>query len=329
MQKKYSNKFSVAPMLKYTDRHCLFFYRQLTKHTLLYTEMITTHEMLFNKKIFKKKQIKNINPLAIQLAGNNPIHFQECAKIAHLLGFSEINLNIGCPSQHAQNGNFGIFLMYKPKLVYQLIKSIYFTVSIPISVKIRIGTHKDSQYKFLKKFIQQVSKNKYCNKFIIHARIADLRITSPKKNRNIPELNYQYVYQIKKDFPNLIIILNGGIKSIQEIQQHLKHVDGIMIGREIYKNPFLLRQIDEKIFFKQKNIKIKQFFKKMSAYITKEQKKGTKIIHIIKHMLNIFYNQPYSKKWKLHIIQYIHHKKNIHHLFHSIYKIFNQELKIK
>ncbi|VFP83842.1 tRNA dihydrouridine(20/20a) synthase DusA [Buchnera aphidicola] len=324
MQIKYSNKFSVAPMLKYTDRHCLFFYRQLTKYTLLYTEMITTNEMLCNKKLFKKKQIKNINPLAIQLAGNNHIHFKKCAKIAYLLGFSEINLNIGCPSKHAQHGNFGICLMHKPKLVYHLIKSIYFTVPVPISIKIRIGTNKCHHYKFLKNFIQLVSKNKYCKKFIIHARIADLNINSPKKNRNIPKLNYQYVYQIKKDFPNLKIILNGGIKSIEEIQQHLNHVDGIMMGREIYKNPLLLNQIDEKIFLQKKRIKIKQCLKNMLKYIIKEKKNGTKIIHIIKHMLNIFHNQPYSKKWKLYITQYIHHQSDIHYLFNKIYKIFNK-----
>ncbi|VFP78359.1 tRNA-dihydrouridine(20/20a) synthase [Buchnera aphidicola (Cinara cuneomaculata)] len=323
MQIKNSHKFSVAPMLKYTDRHCLFFYRQLTRFTFLYTEMITTHEMIYNKNLFTNNQVNMINPLAIQLAGNNHIHFKECAKIAYSMGFSEINLNIGCPSKHAQYGNFGARLMHQPKLIYLLIKSIYFTVPTPISLKIRLGTNKHNQYEFLKNFIQQVSKNRYCTKFIIHARIADLKCNSPKKNRNVPALNYQYVYQIKKDFPNLKIILNGGIKSIIEIQQHLKYVDGIMMGREIYKNPLLLYEIDEKIFLHKKYMKLKQCFEKMSTYITNEKNNGIKTIHIIKHMVNIFYNQPYSKKWKLYFLKNINCPNNIENLFQKIYKILN------
>ncbi|MGI4816468.1 MAG: tRNA dihydrouridine(20/20a) synthase DusA [Janthinobacterium lividum] len=326
MQKNNVHKFSVAPMLKYTDRHCLFFYRQLTKKTFLYTEMITTHELINKKNLFSKKQVTGNTPIAIQLAGNNYIHFKKCAKIAYFLGFNEINLNIGCPSQHAQSGKFGVYLMNTPNIVYHCIKTIYFTVPIPISVKIRIGTNKNNNYQFLKNFIQKVSKNQYCIKFIIHARIADLQLNSPKKNRNIPVLNYQYVYQIKKDFPHLKIILNGGIKSIPEIQQHLKHVDGIMMGREIYKNPLLLCKIDKEIFSSKKIFNFKKFLTKMLKYTEKEVKKKTKIIHIIKHMLNIFYKQPHSKKWKKYILKNIHHKKDAHSLFTKIHKIFNKKI---
>ncbi|VFP79360.1 tRNA dihydrouridine(20/20a) synthase DusA [Buchnera aphidicola] len=327
MKNNYSNKFSVAPMLKYTDPHCLFFYRQLTKNTLLYTEMITTQKMLHSKNLFKKKQIKNNYPIAIQLAGNNPKHIAKCAKIAYKMGFNEINLNIGCPSKHAQLGNFGVCLMHKPILVYELIKSIYFTVPIPISVKIRIGTNKKNDYQSLKNFIKKVSKNKYCIKFIIHARIADLKIQSPKKNRRIPLLNYNYVYKIKKDLPHLIIIINGGIKSILEIKQHLQNVDGVMMGREIYKNPLLLYKIETEIFSYKKNINLKKCFKKMLIYINQEEKNGNKIIHIMKHMLNIFYNHPQAKKWKLYILYCIHNKKNIFNLFKKINKIFDKKNK--
>ncbi|VFP88770.1 tRNA-dihydrouridine(20/20a) synthase [Buchnera aphidicola (Cinara piceae)] len=326
MKNNYFNKFSVAPMLKRTDRHCLFFYRQLTKNTLLYTEMITTQQMLYSQQLFQKKQIKYNNPIAIQLAGNNPKHITKCAQIAYSMGFNEINLNIGCPSKHAQLGNFGVCLMYKPVLVYQLIKSIYLTVPLPISVKIRIGTNKKNNYKFLKDFIQKVSKNKYCIKFIIHARIADLKIKSPKKNRNIPELNYEYVYQIKRELPHLIIIINGGIKSILEIKKHLKNVDGVMMGREIYKNPLLLCKIEKEIFAYKKDFNLKKCLKKMLIYINKEVKNGNKIIHIMKHMLNIFYNYPDAKKWRLYIQYCIHNKKNIYNLFKKISKIFNKKI---
>ncbi|VFP86229.1 tRNA-dihydrouridine(20/20a) synthase [Buchnera aphidicola (Cinara pseudotaxifoliae)] len=326
MQKNNLHKFSVAPMLKYTDRHCLFFYRQLTKHAFLYTEMITTHELINKKNLFLKKQVISNTPIAIQLAGNNCTHFKKCAKIAYFMGFNEINLNIGCPSQHAQSGKFGVYLMNTPDIVYHCIKTIYLTVPIPISVKIRIGTNKNNDYQFLKNFIQTVSKNKYCIKFIIHARIADLQLKSPKKNRNIPVLNYQYVYQIKKDFPHLKIILNGGIKSIIEIQKHLKYVDGIMMGREIYKNPLLLCKIDKEIFSCKKKFKFKKFLKNMFKYTKEEVKKNTKTLHIIKHMLNIFHNQPHAKKWKMHILNHIHRKKHTRKLFTKIYKIFNKKL---
>ncbi|WP_148209412.1 tRNA dihydrouridine(20/20a) synthase DusA [Buchnera aphidicola] len=325
MKKKYSNKFSVAPMFKYTDQHCLYFYRQLTKKTFLYTEMITIQKMLFSKKLFKKKQIKKNNPIAIQLAGNNPLFLSLCAKKAYFLGFKEINLNIGCPSKKAKSGNFGIYLMNNPILVYNLIKAIYLTVPIQISIKIRLGTNENKNYRFLKNFIQLVSKNNYCIKYIIHARIANLQINSPKKNRNIPLLNYSYVYKIKKDFPHLIIIINGGIKTINEINEHLKNVDGVMMGREIYKNPLFLRKIDKKIFFQKKQIKIKKFIKKMSNYIKKKIIKGVPAIKIIKHMLNIFYKLPQAKKWKHELIQKTIYKNQIDDIFNKIHKLFDKK----
>lgn len=321
MKDHYTHKFSVAPMLKYTDKHCLFFYRQLTKKTVLYTEMITTQNML-KKNIFTLEETTQRAPIAIQLAGNNPINLAQCAKKAYLLGFNEINLNIGCPSKHAKCGNFGACLMHQPNLVYQLIKSIYFQVPIPISIKMRIGTNKKNTYIFLKKFIKLASKNQYCRKFIIHARIADFRIQNPKKNRIIPPLNYQYVYQIKKDFPHLIIVLNGGIKSIKDTKKHLQYVDGVMIGRSIYKNPLMLSKIDKNIFFQKKNIQIKECLKNMLTYTNKEIKNGTRITHIIKPILNIFYNHPQSKKWKKKMLFYVNEKKNIHKLFKKIYTEF-------
>ncbi|VAX76859.1 tRNA dihydrouridine(20/20a) synthase DusA [Buchnera aphidicola] len=327
MKNNYLHIFSVAPMLKYTDIHCLFFYRQLTKKTLLYTEMITTKQILFQKKSFNKKQIKNCNPIAIQLAGNNPLDLSRCAKIAYKNGFNEINLNIGCPSKNAQKGNFGVCLMHTPILVYQLVKSIYLVVPIPISLKIRIGTNEKNNYNFLYKFIKITSKNKYCIKFIIHARSANLKFSSPRKNRTIPPLQYHFVYQIKKDFPNLIIIINGGIKSIKEIKHHLKYVDGVMIGREIYKNPFFLNHIEKEIFLQKKDFLLKKFLKNMSVYITQEVKHGTSIIHIIKHILNIFYKHPQSKKWKIYILNYIKHKTDINYLFTKIYKTLKYDHK--
>lgn len=303
----YSNKFSVAPMLKYTDQHCRFFYRQLTKKTLLYTEMITTQEMLYKKKFIKYTNF-NQHPIAIQIAGSEINKLVECAKIAYLNGFNEFNLNCGCPSKKAQMGNFGVCLMKNPVLIFNIVKSIYNSVPIPISIKIRLGTKKKEKYQFLYNFIKITSKNKYCTRFIIHARIANLNIYKPKKNNNIPPLNYNYVYKIKKDFPYLKIILNGGIHTLEEANKHLKKLDGIMMGRSIYKNPLMLYNVDKKIFLEKKIIKKNFFLTKMQEYIILQTSYNVPAIYIFRHILNIFYKKPNSKIWKKYFLNLLKNK---------------------
>ncbi|AEH39933.1 tRNA-dihydrouridine synthase A [Buchnera aphidicola (Cinara tujafilina)] len=323
-KKKYSNKFSVAPMLNYTDQYCRYFYRQLTKKTLLYTEMITSQELLYkNPDNYIRYTSNNQNPIAIQLAGNNINELTKCAMIAYSLGFNEINLNAGCPSKKAQLGGFGACLMLNPILLFNIIRAIYNTVPIPISIKIRLGTHNKNNYQHLYNFIKLVSKKNYCKRFIIHARIANLNGLNTKKNRCIPPLNYKYVYKIKKDFPNLKIILNGGIQNLQEAQKHLKIIDGVMLGRAIYKNPLMLCAVDQKIFSVHSIINKKILLDNMQKYIHYHSLKNIPIIYIFRHMLNIFYGKPQSKKLKQYFIHKIKNYTDITILFQKLSKKFN------
>lgn len=324
VKKKYSNKFSVAPMLHYTDQYCRYFYRQLTKKTLLYTEMVTTHEMLYkNNHNHIKYTPYHQHPIAIQIAGNNIQDLTKCAEIAYIMGFNEINLNIGCPSKKAQLGGFGAILMQNPRLIFNIIQAIFHAVPIPISIKIRLGTQDQNNYQFLYNFIRIVSKREYCKRFIIHARIANLKISNTKKNRSIPPLNYAYVYKIKKDFPNLKIILNGGIKNLYEAKKHLKIIDGVMLGRAIYKNPLQLLDVDQKIFFKNNVFNKKIFLCKMKKYINLNVLKKVPAIYTLRHMINIFYGNKEAKKLKKYFLDYIKNHTNITILFQKLSEKIN------
>ncbi|CAL4325559.1 tRNA dihydrouridine(20/20a) synthase DusA [Buchnera aphidicola] len=293
------HRFSIAPMLNYTDKDCRYFYRQMTKKSLLYTEMITTNSIL-NKKIEKLIYNRPVeNPISIQLAGRNPIDFAKCAQIASMMGYNEINLNIGCPSINMQKAGYGVCLMKEPHVVISCINAIDNTVNLPISIKIRTGVDDKISYFFLKDFINKISTNTNCKIFIIHARAAWLLGINTRQNRNLPKLQYHFVYQIKQDFPHLKIVINGGINSLKEAIMHLSHVDGVMLGRAIYKNPSILTTVDQKIFYcKNKNYDIIQSIKNMLPYIEKNIliKKFNK--KIFKHMSGAFYNSPGSQIWK-------------------------------
>ncbi|WP_343155124.1 tRNA dihydrouridine(20/20a) synthase DusA [Buchnera aphidicola (Kurisakia onigurumii)] len=254
-KKKKQYQFCVAPMLRYTDESCRVLYRKFTKKSVLFTEMI-----LFNQLINKHHYIlpynkENHDPVIVQLAGNNSLDLSKCSKIIYDKNYKEINLNIGCPSKSSEKGNFGIYLMKNINTVLDLIKSIEDSVSIKISIKTRIGIENNNEYAFLKNFIYEITEKTSCKIFFIHARIAILNGFSPKNNRTIPPLKYDYVYKIKKDFPNTTIIINGEINSIKKSIQHLKKVDGVMIGRMIYKNPLLLNNIDNIIYKKKQKKK--------------------------------------------------------------------------
>ncbi|CAL4324434.1 tRNA-dihydrouridine(20/20a) synthase [Buchnera aphidicola (Chaitophorus sp. 3695)] len=295
MKKK---RFCVAPMFNYTDKHCRYFHRLLIKNAFLYTEMLTTQNIL-NKKF---KLIKNKDPekkISLQIIGNKPQDIAKCAKIAYKKKYNEINLNIGCPSLSMTKNNLGVILMKNTKIILKSLYLIKKSVPIPVSIKTRTGFNNNNTYNFLSNFIHEISKNKLCKIFIIHARNAILNKFNPKENRNIPPLKYKYVYQLKKDFPHLTFIINGGIKSVNEIKNHFKKVDGVMIGREAYKNPLILKKIDRKIFFeKNKKLTIKKILHYMSEYIYKERQKNTPLKAITRHMYGIFYGKKGSKKWK-------------------------------
>ena len=230
-------------MMDWTDRHCRYFYRLLSKNTQLYTEMITAKAILNGDKNRLLDFNAEENPLTLQLGGSDPSEMAKCALIAQEWGYDEVNINVGCPSDRVLSGSFGACLMKEPDLVASCVESMIDNCDIPVTVKSRIGIDDMESYEQLSDFIMRIH-NKGCQHFIIHARKAWLQGLSPKENRTIPPLNYPWVYQLKTDFPQLQITINGGIENCNEVKNHLDYVDGVMLGRSVYHNPFLLREID-------------------------------------------------------------------------------------
>ena len=296
----YRGRFSVAPMLDWTTRHCRYFHRQFSKHALLYTEMVTAPAIIHAKYDHLDFDARE-NPVAIQLGGSDPSQLRHCAKLAEERGYHEINLNVGCPSDRVQNGMFGACLMAKADLVAECISEMQNAVNIPVTVKTRIGIDKLDSYEFLCDFIEKV-QNKGCQEFIIHARKAWLSGLSPKENREIPPLDYERVYQLKRDFPHLTIAINGGIKTLEEIKQHLQYVDGVMVGREAYQNPSLLGMIDQALFDAGEPIvTARQAVLSMLPYIEQQLSQGVYLNHIVRHMLGAFQNGKGARQWRRYL----------------------------
>ena len=263
---------SVAPMMDWTDRHCRYFYRLLSKNAQLYTEMITAKAILNGDKNRLLDFNAGENPLTLQLGGSDPKEMAKCALIAQEWGYDEVNINVGCPSDRVLSGSFGACLMKEPDLVASCVESMIDKCDIPVTVKSRIGIDDMESYDQLTDFITRIH-NKGCQHFIIHARKAWLQGLSPKENRTIPPLNYPWVYQLKRDFPQLIVTINGGIESCDEVKGHLDQVDGVMLGRSVYHNPFLLRGIEASIFGNDRNLLDReQILKKYMTYIKQQNK---------------------------------------------------------
>ena len=280
--------FCIAPMMDRTDRHCRYFHRVLTKKSHLYTEMIHSNAIINGDTdtllAFDPKE----HPLALQLGGSDPHILAEASEISKAFGYKEINLNVGCPSSKVQKGRFGAVLMKEPKLVAECIKKMKNTVNIPITVKCRIGVDDMDEQKHLDAFISEVY-NAGCETFIIHARKAWLKGLSPKENREVPPLNYERVYKLKETFPAINLVINGGIKSIDESLSHLQHVDGVMIGREAYENPLLLEKVDHRIFHEEYiPLTRKDILKIFNPYIKSEVESGTKLNLITRHLMGLF-----------------------------------------
>ncbi len=296
----YRGRFSIAPMLDWTTRHCRYFHRQFSQHALLYTEMVTTgaiEHAKYDHLLFSPQE----NPVALQLGGSDPAALARCAKIAEDRGYAEINLNVGCPSDRVQNGMFGACLMGKKALVADCVRAMQDTVSIPVTVKTRIGIDEFDDYAFLQQFIETVM-NAGCNEFIVHARKAWLSGLSPKQNREIPPLNYERVYQLKQDYPHLWISINGGIKTIEEMQTHLQYVDGVMVGREAYQNPALLGYVDQALFEADTPVVTPvQAIEKMFPYIEQELQRGTHLNHMTNPLLGAFQNCKGARQYRRHI----------------------------
>ena len=289
-------RFCVAPMMDRTDRHERFFLRSLSKKAYLYTEMINANAVLFGDQNELLKFNECEHPLAIQLGGNDPIKLSEAATISEGYGYDEINLNIGCPSNKVQSGNFGAILMNKPNLVAKCVKAIKNKVNIPVSVKCRIGVDDMDEEKDLNTFIKKVSDSG-CKIFIVHARKAWLKGLSPRENRNIPPLNYERVYKLKDEFPHLEIIINGGLETIEDSKNHLTKVDGVMMGRKAYENPFQLTKVDHLFYgmpFLSKTRK--EVLLRMIPYIIQQHKAGIKINLISRHFMGLTKGTRFAKQ---------------------------------
>ena len=278
-------------MLDWTDKHCRYFYRLMSAHTVLYTEMVTTGAILHGKGDYLTYNDEE-HPLVLQLGGSNVKDMTECAKIAEQHGYDEININVGCPSDRVQNGRFGACLMAEPTLVADCVSEMQAATKVPVTVKSRIGIDDLDSYEFLHTFIEHVAQSG-CQHFIIHARKAWLSGLSPKQNRDIPPLDYSRVYQIKQDFAALEISINGGIKTLDETKAHLQHIDGVMIGREIYNSPYLLSSVDNEIYgMKQDIITREQVIDAMADYVdeyvsTTPIHGNNRAWHVLRHMLGL------------------------------------------
>ncbi|WP_081296821.1 tRNA dihydrouridine(20/20a) synthase DusA [Gilliamella apicola] len=293
-------------MLDWTDKHCRYFHRILTKKTLLYTEMVTTGAILFGKGDYLAFNNEE-HPLSLQLGGSDPNALAQCAKLAQERGYDEINLNVGCPSDRVQNGMFGACLMGNPNLVADCIAQMQDQVDIPVTVKTRIGIDDCDSYTFLCQFIEKVMP--YTKTFIVHARKAWLSGVSPKENREVPPLDYERVYKLKQDYPNLTIAINGGIKTIDEIKCHLQHVDGVMVGREAYQNPLLLTEIDTQIFGTNAPvIDPLSAIQALYPYIEQQLMQGAQLNHIMRHTLGIFNGRKGARQWRRYLSENAHKK---------------------
>ncbi|NVJ67322.1 MAG: tRNA dihydrouridine(20/20a) synthase DusA [Gammaproteobacteria bacterium] len=288
-------------MLDWTDRHQRRFMRSITKHAVLYTEMITTGAILHGDQAGHLKFNNEEHPVAIQLGGSDPKDLAECAKICEDYGYDEINLNVGCPSDRVQNGRFGACLMAEPELVAECMAAMGNVVDIPVTVKSRIGIDDLDSYELLHKFIDTIQAAGV-DTFIIHARKAWLSGLSPKQNREIPPLRYDVAYQVKKDFPQLEIILNGGVTSLDQAEEHMQYLDGVMIGREAYHNPYHLIDADQRFYGglepTPSRIEVAHEF---MDYVQSQLDQDVYLGHMTRHILGLFHAQPKGKLWRRHL----------------------------
>ena len=300
------NPLSIAPMMDRTDRHYRYLMRQITKQTLLYTEMVTTPAIIHGDRDKLLNFSPEEKPLVLQLGGDNPSQLAQCAKIARDYGYDGINLNIGCPSSRVQNGNFGACLMAQPQLVAEAVMAMQKAVSIPVTVKHRIGIDDCDRYEDMREFVKIVS-DAGCRNFTVHARKAWLQGLSPKENRDVPPLRYEDVYRLKQEFPHLFIEINGGITNLEQISNCLNRVDGVMIGRAAYDNPYLFATVDRDIYDVSNTIPTRhQIVEAMLPYIDYWLGKGVKLNSITRHMLQLFAGQPGAKRWKRYLSENVH-----------------------
>ena len=291
---------SVAPMMDCTDRHDRYFLRLISKHVLLYTEMVATGAALKGDR----QKVLGFNnfekPLALQVGGSNKKDLAEVAKIAEDMGYDEININLGCPSKKVQKNKFGACLIKEPDLVAECLDAMVQACNIPVTAKTRIGFDDVEDFDYLNNFVGKMAATG-CKTIILHARKAILKGLSPRENLKIPKLNYAMVHQIKKENPNLEIIINGGITTCSEIKEHLSNVDGVMIGRAIYQSPYFLADIEREIFDNSDILTRAEIVEELVRYVSEEVKKGTRVNQIMRHTVGLYHGQKGSTEWKRYL----------------------------
>jgi len=293
-------------MLDCTDRHDRYLLRLISKHAMLYTEMVTTGALLFGDtpKFLDFNDCEH--PLALQLGGSDPAAMAQCAELAQKWHYDEVNINVGCPSDRVQSGSFGACLMQSPELVAENVKQMQAVVDIPVTVKCRIGVDEQIPKEALWALVE-ASANAGCKVFLVHARMAWLKGLSPKENRNIPPLDYELVYQLKQAFPELEIIINGGINTLEESKVHLTHVDGVMIGREAYSNPYLLSEVDAELFADDRQVLTRdEVLLAYKAYADKQLQTGCRLNQLSRHIVGLYHGEPRSRLWRRYLSENAH-----------------------
>jgi tRNA-dihydrouridine synthase A len=293
-------------MIDLTDRHCRYFLRLISKHAVLYTEMLTTGALLRGDRLRFLEHDQREHPLAIQLGGSDPQALAQCARLAEDAGYDEVNLNVGCPSDRVQSGRFGACLMAEPQLVADCVASMKSAVAIPVTVKCRLGIDEQDPDAASYQFIDTV-RAAGCNTFILHARKAWLKGLSPRENREIPPLQYDIVYQRKRDFPELEIILNGGLTDLNNALTQLDQVDGVMLGREVYQNPYLLAEVDRLFYGDNRDVPSREaILDALLPYVETQLARGVHLKHISRHVLGLFHGVPGAKQWRRYLSCHAH-----------------------
>ncbi|MDZ4727398.1 MAG: tRNA dihydrouridine(20/20a) synthase DusA [Leptospira sp.] len=315
---------SIAPMMDWTDRHYRYFMRLITKKTLLYTEMVTTGAILRGKDRHRYLDFSPVeHPIALQLGGDDPLDLAECSKIGEDFGYDEINLNVGCPSDRVQSGAFGACLMKEPKRVADMIESMKKASKLPITVKHRIGVNGKESLEDLVSFVQTIY-DAGVDRIIIHARIAILEGLSPAENRTIPPLRYDDVYQIQKLFPNLPVAINGGIIDFDSANLHLEHVNGVMIGRAAYENPYLFAKADS-LFYHSNDpgYSREEVLQNLISYVQSLESSGTKLHHVMRHVLGLYHGMNGARMFRRFFSENMHRPDSSHQLISEFLKLKN------
>jgi tRNA-dihydrouridine synthase A len=291
---------SVAPMMDWTDRHCRYFHRLLAPSAMLYTEMVTTGAIIHGDAdrflAFNPEEA----PVALQLGGSEPESLASCARLAEQRGFDEINLNVGCPSDRVQRGRFGACLMLEPALVKDCMSAMQDAVDIPVTIKTRLGVDDHYSYEYMSDFVGRIAESG-CSVFIMHARKAVLAGLSPKQNREVPPLHHDWVYRLKQEMPELEIVINGGIDSLETVQTHLQQVDGVMLGRTAYHTPWVLAECQAQLFDQNSAVNRSDIIEQMTEYIVRQVSEGVAVKHISRHVLGLFQGIPGAKVWRRYL----------------------------